>query len=287
MVLLAQGHLLIEDVPGVGKTVLAKALAKAVGGDTRRVQFTPDLLPSDITGVSIYNQSTREFEFKPGPVFTTVLLGDEINRASPKTQSAVLECLAEGQVTVDGVTYALADPFMLIATQNPVEMDGTYPLPEAQRDRFLMRLSLGYPCDDAELSMLRDRHGRDPLQDLGPVCDRQTLRQAITAVRHVYVAEEVSRYIIGLTRSTREHPHVRLGASPRASLHLLRAAQARAAMCGRDHVWPDDVQALARPVLAHRLLLSVQALREGQAAPAVIDEAVARQPVGFSRPGRY
>jgi len=259
-VLLAEGHVLIEDVPGVGKTMLAKALARSTDGSVRRIQFTPDLLPSDITGVSAYNQERREFEFKPGPVFANIVVGDEINRASPKTQSALLECMEERQVTVDGTTYPLAPPFMVIATQNPIEMEGTYPLPEAQRDRFTARIAMGYPSAESELAML-DAHGSSsPLADLQPVARAEDIRELIVAVRQVHVADALKQYSISLVTATRSTPELRLGASPRATLHLLRASRAAAALAGRDFVIPDDVQALALPVLAHRLLPSAEAL---------------------------
>ena len=278
-VLLAEGHLLIEDVPGVGKTMLAKTLARAIDCSVRRVQFTPDLLPSDITGVSVWNQDTREFEFRPGAIFANLVVGDEINRASPKTQSALLECMEERQVTVDGVTYELEAPFMVLATQNPVEMEGTYPLPEAQRDRFTARLTIGYPSPEDELAVL-DHHGAaSPLDDLEPVSDALEVAKLIQAVRSVHVAESVRRYAVDLVNATRDNRDLRLGASPRATLHLLRTGRAAAALDGRDYVLPDDLQALAVPVLAHRLLLSAEAQVARRTTQAVVTEIVSSVPV--------
>jgi len=253
-VLLSEGHLLMEDVPGVGKTMLARALARSVDCSVSRIQFTPDLLPADITGVSIYNQGEREFEFKPGPVFANIVIGDEINRASPKTQSALLESMEEAQVTVDGTTYTLPKPFIVMATQNPIEMEGTYPLPEAQRDRFMARISMGYPSVRSELEMLEVHGGASPLEGLRPVTDAVAVSQMVDAVRAVHASPAVRQYIVDLTGATRSSSALRLGASPRASLHLLRASRAHAALAGRDHVLPDDVQQVAVPVLAHRLI---------------------------------
>jgi MoxR-like ATPase len=278
-VLVAEGHVLIEDVPGVGKTMLAKALARSTDCSVRRIQFTPDLLPSDITGVSAYNQELREFEFKPGPIFANIVVGDEINRASPKTQSALLECMEERQVTVDGTTYPLTPPFMVIATQNPIEMEGTYPLPEAQRDRFTARIAMGYPSAESELAML-DAHGSSsPLEALEPVAGAEDMRDLIAAVRQVHVADALKQYVISLVTATRSTPELRLGASPRATLHLLRASRARAALDGRDFVIPDDVQALALPVLAHRLLPSAEALLARQLPEQVLATIVAKVPL--------
>jgi MoxR-like ATPase len=278
-VLLAEGHLLIEDVPGVGKTMLAKSLARAIDGTVQRVQLTPDLLPSDITGVSAFNQERRDFEFKPGPVFANIVLGDEINRASPKTQSALLECMEERQVTVDGTTYLLQAPFMVIATQNPVEMEGTYPLPEAQRDRFTARISIGYPDRAAELAMLDSHGSTSPLDDLKPAAHASDIRSLIAAVHGVHVATQIRQYVIALVNATRQSPELRLGASPRAALHLFRASKAWAALDGRDFVIPDDVQALAGPVLAHRLLPTAEALVGRQLPEQVLARIVERLPL--------
>jgi MoxR-like ATPase len=281
-VLLAEGHILIEDVPGVGKTQLAKALARSIDCSVRRVQFTPDLLPSDITGVSAYNQELREFEFKPGPIFANIVLGDEINRASPKTQSALLESMEERQVTVDGSTYLLERPFMVIATQNPVEMEGTYPLPEAQRDRFMARISIGYPDRDSELSMLDSHGSSSPLDELKPVAHAADIRALVAAVREVHVSVAIRQYIIELVNATRTSPELRLGASPRAALHLLRATRSFAALDERDFVIPDDVQTLAVPVLAHRLLPSAEAMVGRELPDQVLAAIVRRLPL----PGR-
>ncbi len=281
-VLLAEGHALIEDVPGVGKTLLAKALARTIDCSVRRVQFTPDLLPSDLTGVSAYNQELREFEFKPGPIFANLLLGDEINRASPKTQAALLECMEERQVTVDGATYRLDQPFMVIATQNPVEMEGTYPLPEAQRDRFMARISIGYPDPGAEFAMLEAHGSASPLADLRPVARASDVLTLIAAVRRVHVSPAVRQYIIELAGATRTSAALRLGASPRAALHLLRASRAWAALDDRAFVIPDDVQALAQPVLAHRLRPTAEAVISRELPEQTLARILSRVPL----PGR-
>ena len=278
-VLLAEGHILIEDVPGVGKTQLAKALARSIDCSVRRVQFTPDLLPSDITGVSAYNLELRQFEFKPGPIFANIVLGDEINRASPKTQSAMLESMEERQVTVDGSTYQLDRPFMVIATQNPIEMEGTYPLPEAQRDRFLARIAIGYPDKAAELSMLETHGSTSPLDQLKPVTHAGDVRALVAAVREIHVSAALRQYIIDIVNATRNAPELRLGASPRAALHLLRASRAHAALDERDFVLPDDVQALAVPVLAHRLLPSAEAMVGRDLPEQVLASLVRRLPL--------
>src|SRR6478736_514323 len=278
-VLIAQGHLLIEDVPGVGKTMLSKALARSIDSTVRRIQFTPDLLPSDVTGVSVFNQDTREFEFRPGGIFANIVVGDEINRASPKTQSALLECMEERQVTVDNATYQLEKPFMVIATQNPIEMEGTYALPEAQRDRFMARVSVGYPVAAAEIAMIDSHTGSNPLDDLEPVTDAGEVRKLTAIVGQVFVSEAVQRYAVALTTATRVSNDLHLGASPRATLHLVRAAKAVAATQGRDYVLPDDVHTLARPVLAHRLLPSVEAAMSGRSTTAILDGVVASVPV--------
>ena len=282
-VLLAEGHLLIEDVPGVGKTKLAKALARSIDCTVRRIQFTPDLLPSDVTGVNVYNQENHDFEFKPGAVFANLVVGDEINRASPKTQSALLECMEERQVTVDGVTYPLHTPFMVIATQNPIEMEGTYPLPEAQRDRFTARIAMGYPDGTAELAML-DVHGsHDPLDLLAPVSDATKIRQMINTVRAVHVSEAVKHYAITLVTATRESTDLRLGASPRATLQLLRTAKAISALEGRDYVLPDDLQALAVPVMAHRIIPTADAQLSRRTTDAIVADLVHRLPIPTER----
>jgi len=284
-VMLAEGHLLLEDVPGVGKTMLAKALARATGCSVRRIQFTPDLLPSDVTGVSVYNQERRDFEFKPGAVFANVVVGDEINRASPKTQSALLECMEERQVTVDGITHVLPPPFVVMATQNPVEMEGTFALPEAQRDRFMARLSMGYPSAAAEMDLLEHHARRDPLDDLRSVADPDLVRSLITTTRSVHASDLVKEYVVTIVRATRTSADLRLGASPRAALHLMRAAKSLAAMDGRSMVLPDDVKALAVPVLAHRLLPSGDAQLARRSPHDTLTAILSHIPVPRARAG--
>jgi MoxR-like ATPase len=276
--LLAEGHLIIEDFPGVGKTVLAKSLARSLHLSFSRLQFTPDLLPTDVTGVNVFSQKTNEFEFRPGPVFTNVLLVDEINRASPKTQSALLEAMQENQVTIDGETYPLQLPFLVVATQNPIEYEGTYPLPEAQLDRFTARLSLGYPPLVQEARMLAEQTTDPPLEHLEPVADREDVIAAIEAARNVYVEESVGKYVVTLLHHTRESPRLALGASPRAGIALLRVAKARAVARGRDYVLPEDVQTVAVPVLEHRLIVAPEARAAGVGGEDVVREALDRTP---------
>jgi len=273
--LLAEGHLLIEDVPGVGKTSIARAFAMSLGAVCQRIQFTPDLLPSDVTGVSVYNQRTQEFVFRPGPVFASIVLADEINRASPKTQSALLEVMEERQVTVDGVPRPVPRPFMVIATQNPVDMEGTYPLPEAQLDRFLMRVAVGYPAHAAEVDVLRGQDGRPVLGALSPVVDASHVHAMIATAARVHASEPLHDYIVHLVAATRRLPELRLGASPRGSVTLLRAARVWAAAAGRDFTTPEDVKAVAVPVLAHRLLLTPEAQVSGQTAKSVLERVLA------------
>jgi MoxR-like ATPase len=270
--MLSQGHLLIEDVPGVGKTMLARSLAISLGGSFSRIQFTPDMLPSDVTGVSIFNQQSRQFEFRPGPILAQIVLADEINRATPKTQAALLEAMDERQVTVDGVSHRLPEPFIVLATQNPIEYEGTFPLPEAQLDRFLMRIRLGYPLLSEEVRILENQQLRHPIETLPQVTEAREFVDAQMAVREIYVHPLVRHYIVDLVNSTRRFSDVYLGASPRGSLGLMRTCQARASIQGRDYVTPDDVKALATPVLAHRLLLEPSARVEGTTPAAVLQE---------------
>ena len=277
--LVAEGHLLIEDVPGVGKTMLAKSMARSIDCSFRRIQFTPDLLPTDVTGVNVYNQERGDFEFRPGAIFANIVLGDEINRASPKTQSALLESMEERQVTVDAVTYQLGAPFMVIATQNPIEHEGTYPLPEAQLDRFMMRLSLGYPNAESEANILATHGVASTLEDIEAVTDARGVFEMTLMAREVHVAGVLQRYIVSLAEATRDHPDVYLGASPRASIMLLRASRAAAAAAGRDYVIPDDVKELVVPVLAHRLILSPDASMAGRTPRTVLAELASAVPV--------
>ncbi|MCS6829730.1 MAG: MoxR family ATPase [Armatimonadota bacterium] len=274
LTLLCDGHLLIEDIPGVGKTTLAKALARAIGGRFRRIQFTPDLLPADVTGTNVFNPKTLGFDLHPGPVFANVVLADEINRATPKTQSSLLECMEERQVTIDGVSHPLPRPYFVIATQNNVEMLGTYPLPEAQMDRFFTRLSLGYPSQQDEVMILDRQQQEQPLQYVQQVTDPEQIVQAQRAVRTVFVHEALRHYIVSIVNATRRHPHVQLGASPRGSLNLMHAAQAYAVLHERDYVLPDDVKAVATAVLAHRLILKPEARVRGVDAEQVVSEVL-------------
>jgi len=277
--LFSEGHLIIEDLPGVGKTTLAKALARSVDLSFSRIQFTPDLLPSDVTGVNVYNQRNQEFEFRPGPVFANVLLVDEINRTSPKTQAALLEAMQERQVTVDGVSYGLAPPFMVMATQNPIEYEGTYPLPEAQLDRFTMRISIGYPPLAAEAKMLTEQTTMMPLESLQPVASAQEIVQAVEDARRIYVEESLQRYVVALLHGTRGDGRLFLGASPRAGINLLRVAKARALVAQRDYVVPDDVKAVAAVVLGHRLILAPEARSAGLSPGDIVADVLERTPV--------
>ncbi len=282
--LLCQGHLLIEDVPGTGKTSLAKSIAKSLGCTFRRIQFTPDLLPTDVTGLSIYNQKNQEFEFRPGPIMAQIVLADEINRATPKTQSALLECMEERQATIDGTTYAMPDPFLVIATQNPIEYEGTFALPEAQLDRFMLRIRLGYPQPIEEVVILDEQKRTHPLEDIEVVCSVDELRGMQTAVRDVYVDSTVAEYIVRLVNGTRNHPDVYLGASPRGSIALYRAGQALAGLLGRDYVIPDDIKALAEPALAHRLIIKTSASIHDVQSANVIRELLDATPIDGIRP---
>jgi MoxR-like ATPase len=277
--MLCQGHLLIEDVPGVGKTILARSLARSLGCSFNRIQFTPDMLPSDVTGVSIFNQVNRQFEFRPGPIMAQVVLSDEINRATPKTQAALLEAMEERQITVDGTTHMLPRPFMVLATQNPIEYEGTFPLPEAQLDRFLMRIRLGYPAQEEEVDILGRQQFRHPLETLEQIVTLEELVEAQEEVKGIYVSTAVKRYIVELVRQTRQHAEVYLGASPRGSLALYRTGQARAAIQGRDYVLPDDIKLLAQPALAHRVILGPAARLRDLNADQIIQEVLVKVPV--------
>jgi len=283
LALLRQGHLLIEDVPGVGKTMLAKSIARSIGCTFRRIQFTPDMLPSDVTGVSVFNQKTREFEFRPGPVMAQIVLTDEINRATPKTQSALLECMEERQVTVDGTTYRMALPFLVLATQNPIEYEGTFPLPEAQLDRFLMRISLGYPDTEYEITMMDSQQYVHPVEEIGQVVDSEELLEAQETVKDIYIDDSIKEYIVAVVGETRKHPDVYLGASPRGSLALYKTSQARAALLGRDYVIPDDIKALGKVTLAHRLIISPSARIKNVDPKVVVEEIISSVPVPGAR----
>jgi MoxR-like ATPase len=284
--LVAQGHLLIEDVPGVGKTSLAKSLATSLDCRWGRIQFTPDLLPSDVVGVTVWNRQSGEFDFRPGAVFANLVLGDEINRASPKTQSALLEAMEERQVTVDGTTYELDEPFMVVATQNPVEHEGTYPLPESQLDRFLMRISVGYPAREAEMGILESQGGDDTLDQLEAVATAKDVLAMSAVARAIHVAPALQGYLVDLAETTRRHPAIELGMSPRATLALQRAARARAAASGRGYVVPDDIKALAQPVLSHRLSLTPEASMQGVEASEIVDDVLRHVAVPTGKAGR-
>jgi MoxR-like ATPase len=277
--LLSQGHILIEDIPGVGKTMMAKALSRSIGCTFSRIQFTPDMLPSDVTGVSLFNQKTREFEFRAGPIMAQIVLADEINRATPKTQAALLEAMEEKQITVDGTTYKLDEPFLILATQNPIEYEGTFPLPEAQLDRFLLRIQLGYPSPAEELTVLSAQQYQHPINNMYQVVSVQELLAAQQAIREIYVADDIKRYIIDLVNATRQHPDVYLGSSPRGSLALFHTSQARAAMAGRDYVIPDDVKALAEVTLAHRIIVGPAARIKDISSRTIVQDILATTPI--------
>jgi MoxR-like ATPase len=277
--LLCRGHILLEDIPGVGKTMMARSLSKTMGLTFSRIQFTPDMLPSDVTGISVFNQQKSQFEFRPGPIMSQVVLADEINRATPKTQSALLEAMEEKQVTVDGVTYAMAVPFMILATQNPIEYEGTFPLPEAQLDRFLIRIQMGYPNPAEELTILSAQQYQHPINNVQQAISQDDLIRAQQAILQVYVAEEIKQYIVSLITATRTHPNIYLGSSPRGSLSLFRTAQARAAMAGRDYVIPDDVKALAEVTLAHRIIVGPSARMQDISSRAIVQDIIATTPV--------
>jgi len=287
--LLCQGHLLIEDVPGTGKTVLAKAIARSLGCSFRRIQFTPDLLPTDVTGLSIYNQKDQEFEFRPGPIMSQIVLADEINRATPKTQSALLECMDERHMTIDGTTYPMPVPFLVIATQNPIEYEGTFALPEAQLDRFMLRLHLGYPSPSEEIVILDEQKRRHPLDEIDIVASVEDLTDMQDGIREIYVDPTVADYIVRLVNATRSHPDVYLGASPRGSLALYRAGQAFAALSGRDYVIPDDIKLLAEPALAHRLIIKTSASIRDVDQGAIVRELLDSIPIDAPalRPERH
>jgi len=283
LALLCQGHLLIEDVPGLGKTMLARAIAKSIGCTFRRIQFTPDMLPSDITGVSVFNQKTREFEFRPGPVMAQIVLTDEINRATPKTHSALLEVMEEKQVTVDGVTYPMEEPFLVMATQNPIEYEGTFPLPEAQLDRFMLRISLGYPSNEDEIAILDSQQYTHPIEGISKVVSAEELLEAHQSVKEVYVDPLIKEYIVSLVTATRQHPDIYLGASPRGSLALYKTSRALATVQGRDYVIPDDIKSLADATLAHRLIVSPSARIKDVSPKTVVDEIIRSVPVPGAR----
>lgn len=272
MALACQGHLLIEDVPGVGKTMLAKSLAKSIGLSFKRIQFTPDLLPSDITGVSVYNQKTGNFEFRPGPVIAQVVLADEINRASPKTQSALLECMEEKQITIDGITYKMPDIFLLLATQNPIEYEGTFPLPETQLDRFILKITLGYPSPNDEITILENQQYAHPIEKIKQVVFDNEISRLQEAVKEVHVESFIKEYIVALVEKTRNHPALYLGASPRGSLALFRLSQVNALLKGRDYVLPDDVKEIVVPALAHRMIINSSFRLQGATGPGLISE---------------